>query len=164
MQEEEGMTRELLFSQPAYIEIQGPSVLDLLDRTIDTAYYQVQGFSSPRLFITDYRKDVNSILDRTIETDDFSHFAYSFSCPSQLDMERLPSGDYSINLYSTEIVTPIFMVWLVVGLEGEYPTYPYFFQEVQTLEPNTFAGITIYPLEAEKMQQFIEISQNASAL
>jgi hypothetical protein len=156
------MTKKMLFSNVVFVEIQGPNVLELLNYESTKATYQVNGFTAPCLFISDFRKKVNEILSECLIKDDLTKFAYAFSRPAQLVLERLSNGDFSLELRDTDIEVPDYMVWIVVGLQGVIPIYPHEFQSIQTINNDSYVGLVIYPLESEKMSPFIELSKSVS--
>jgi hypothetical protein len=151
------MTISAINEKAAWIELQGAKVLDVLEQDDDSITYQVLGFEKPKLLVIDYRKKVKQTFERCLIEDDFSRFPYSFSSPANIILQQNESGDLLLSLSETLEQIPEHMVWIIVGFEGEYPVYDFIFQEVQKNKDNVYSGITIYPLDALTMKEFMKV-------
>lgn len=148
------MESELLFSQPAYIEIQGPHVLDYLEQTDLYVTYQVVGLQSPRIFIKDYRYFIKEALEQAINSGDLSNFAQKFSQPVYATLARIPSGDLLLEISDTATRFPGYMIWIVSGMEEPMPYYLYEFCQIEMIDEQLVAGVTIYSLTSEESTSF----------
>lgn len=149
------MKKDILLSQPAFVEIQGHDALTLLEITDTCSIYRVANFQSPQVIINDYRTKINDVLKLCLQNGDVSRFAYFLCQPAQVVFSR-QGGNLVFELYETTVQTPNKMIWIVAGLpEDQFFNYQYDFSLVQRSDGSQLvSAIAIYSLTEEESSSF----------
>jgi hypothetical protein len=135
---------ETIFEGSAHVELQGDHALTYLSHTADSAEYQVNGFTSPRIFIHDYRPSSVHCLTEALQSEDFSKFAPQFNVPASIHVLSRDSGDLLIELRSTKITDPVHRLWFAIGIRDTIPVYEYLFSQIAPWEEEGFAFAALY--------------------
>lgn len=135
--------KEVLFSGPSAIFIQGIRVLRLVAREPDHAFYEVIGFEN-MLFIMDYRDSGLRAIDDILHDDQLNEFADKFNVPAFTVIEQSDQGQIFVSLYETFLEQMDYMVWIAVGLEEQIPNYDYMIEQTVPVDDDHFALFALY--------------------
>ena len=134
---------QILFSQPSAVTIQGPRVLQYIDRRSDSAAYEVIGFEGAVALI-DYRDVGLQAIDQLLHSGELNEFAPGFNSPAHVLMEEDSEGHLRIELHDTDVAEPTYMLWIVVGLGDQMPVYDYLIEHLVPLDDGRFALVALY--------------------
>lgn len=133
----------ILFSQPSFVTIQGPRVLEYLSRQQDSVTYNVIGFDGT-VYLIDYRHAGLKAIDRLLFSGNLDDFAPEFNSPAHVVIEETTHGYLKVELHESNVNEPQYMLWIVVGLEDEMPVYDYLVEHLIPLADGRFALVALY--------------------
>lgn len=132
-----------IFSGCVQVEIQGPKVLRLLQRTIKFAEYEVVGFED-KVLIQDTRSRGLQAIDYLESSGDSSYFPEEFSSPAYAQIVRDNKGKLRIHLSDSFDSDLDFILWIAIGISNEIPLYDYQHQWIEYFDQDTIGMISIF--------------------
>lgn len=132
-----------IFSGHVQVEIQGPKVLRLLQRTMQYAKYEVVGFEE-KVAIQDSRVEGLQAIDYLEASGDATYFPDAFSSPAYAQIFSDENNVLQIHLSDTNDGEPGHILWIAIGISDEIPFYDYEFQWIELIDPNTIGMITVF--------------------
>lgn len=132
-----------IFSGHVQVEIQGPKVLRLLQRTIQYAKYEVVGFEE-KVAVQDSRTQGLQAIDYLEASGDATYFPDEFSSPAYAQIFSDENDVLQIHLSDNHDEEPEHFLWIAIGISDEIPFYDYEFQWIEFFNSNTIGMITIF--------------------
>lgn len=137
-----------IFSGCVQVEIQGPKVLRLLQRTITFAEYEVVGFED-KVLIQDTRTRGLQAIDYLESSGDSSYFPEEFSSAAYAQIVRDSNGKLRIHLSDSSDSDLDFILWVAIGITNEIPNYDYQHQWIEDLSKDRIGMISIFSRSPE---------------
>lgn len=132
-----------IFTGCVQVEIQGPKVLRLLQRTIKFAEYEVVGFEG-KVLIQDTRFRGLQAIDYLETSGDASYFPEEFSSPAYAQIVRDNKGILRIHLSDTSDSDLDIILWVAIGISNEIPNYDYQHQWIEYFDQNRIGMIAVF--------------------
>lgn len=136
------------FENTIHVEIQGPRVLELVERWPEYAEYEVIGFHRT-VTIHDFRPDSLTALDSVLAGEPFE-FGESFSTPAYAVITFTEPQQIHVELYPTLENRCTYTLWIAIGLEGYLPVLDYVLRKIEPFEDGGFAFIALYQQSPSK--------------
>lgn len=131
-----------IFSGHVQVEIQGPKVLRLLQRTIQYAKYEVVGFEE-KVAVQDSRAQGLQAIDYLESSGDATYFPDDFSSPAYAQIFSDENDVLQIHLYDSQDGEPGQILWIAVGISNEIPNYSYLYKLIKFMGRGIIGMISI---------------------
>ena len=137
-----------IFSGHVQVEIQGPKVLRLLQRTIQHAKYEVVGFEE-KVAIQDSRVQGLQAIDYLESSGDGTYFPDEFSSPAFVQIFCDENDVLQIHLSDGKDGEPDHILWIAIGISDEIPFYDYEHQWIEFFDQDTIGMISIFTMTSD---------------
>lgn len=135
------------FNENAYVELQGPRVLELREHNDEFATYSLIGFNDS-VRIRDYRRRSLDALSAFEHSDPSHDFPGRFSQPALVSTSVDDDNDFMlIELHPPRESEIRNVLWLAVGIDGRLPVLDYIVRGVSPLESDRYAIVALYKLD-----------------
>jgi len=133
----------IVFSGPAWVEIQGDRVLRFVALKDDHAEYEVIGFDDP-IIVRDYRPVGLRAIRQLLKTEQLDEFAPKFNSPAEIKITESGLSQVKIDLRKTSDKDPANRLWIAIGIRDSIPVYHYLFERLVPLDNKGFAFLALY--------------------
>jgi len=140
----------ILFSNTAQIDIQGPAALNFVALNQDSVEFEIIGLTDPVVRLIDKRPDVKQAMADALRTGQVDILAAHFNKPARVRMYSPKDGKLTVHLEKTKAKKLQHMLWVAIGIKGDIP---YFKQtvrlQIERLEEDSFALFYIFKKPAD---------------